>query len=54
MMARHYLLISVDIAMKKEAAITQTNRPNKTDIKLERPVYIANGKPTVDPIEDNI
>ena len=46
-----------DIAIKKEAAnALKPTGPNKTDIKLERPVYIANGKvtPTVDPIEDNI
>ena len=46
-----------DIAIKKEAtnALKPTG-PNKTDIKLERPAYIANGKvtPTADPIEDNI
>ena len=46
-----------DIAIKKEAAnALKPTGPNKTDKKLERPVYIANGKvtPTVDPIEDNI
>ena len=46
-----------DIAIKKEAAnALKPTGLNKTDIKLERPVYIANGKvtPNVDPIEDNM